>query len=141
MKQGQGQTSVYFSHTGPCRDPEDHRHCPGRWRGAISLGFGPGGKRLRKYVTARTKTAVRAKLQDLREELATGVRPKEAYTVADAVEEWLAHGLSGRSPKTVAMNRYTLRPVTGMIGKRPLRKLTAADVRAAPSTPTAGSAA
>jgi integrase len=129
MKHGQGEASIHFEHQGPCRDPENHRHCAGRWRGVLSLGFGPGGKRLRKAVSARTKTEAREKVRALREDLDAGITPRAAYTVADAVADWLAHGLSGRSPQTVAMNRYTLQPVVEVIGRKPLGKLTAADVR------------
>jgi integrase len=63
-----------------------------------------------------------------------GITPKAAYTVADAIAAWLAQGLNGRSEKTVTMNRYILQPVVDVIGRRPLRKLTAADVRAALET-------
>lgn len=97
----------------------------------VSLGFGPGGKRLRKAVSARTKTEAREKVRALREELDAGITPNAAYTVAAAVAAWLAQGLNGRSEKTVTMNRYILQPVVDVIGSRPLRKLTAADVRAA----------
>ena len=34
---GWGEDSIYFDHSGECRDPETHRHCPGRWRGVVSL--------------------------------------------------------------------------------------------------------
>ena len=88
----------------------------------MSLGFAPGGKRLRKAVSARTKTEVRDKVRALREELDAGITSKAAYTVADAVDAWLAQGLGGRSEKTVTMNRYTLQPVVDVIGRRPLRK-------------------
>jgi hypothetical protein len=114
-----------------CRDPLDHRHCAGRWRGVVSLGFGPGGKRLRKAVSARAKTEAREKVRALREELDAGITSKAGYMVADAVAAWLAQGLGGRSEKTITMNRHILQPVIQVIGRRPLRKLTAADVRTA----------
>src|SRR5438067_1856472 len=69
VRRGQGEGSVHFEHQGPCRDPGDHRHCPGRWRGVVSLGFGPGGKRLRRAVSGRTKTEAREKIRALREEV------------------------------------------------------------------------
>jgi integrase len=58
---------------------------PVAWRGVVSLGFGPGGRRLRKAVSARTKTEVRQKVRALREELDAGITSNAAYTVADAV--------------------------------------------------------
>jgi integrase len=134
VRRGQGEGSVHFEHQGPCRDLEDHRHCPGRWRGVVSLGFGPGGRRLRRAVSGRTKTEAREKIRALREEADAGITPRPGYTVADAAAAWLAQGLGGRSDKTVSMNRYILQPVIDVIGRRPLRKLTADDVRAALET-------
>jgi hypothetical protein len=92
VRRGQGEGSVHFEPQGPCRDPEDHRHCPGRWRGVVSLGFGPGGKRLRRAVSGRTKTEVREKIHALREEVDAGITPRAGYTVADAAVARLAQG-------------------------------------------------
>ena len=39
---------VTRSHGADCADPARHRHCPGRRRGVISLGFAPDGKRIRR---------------------------------------------------------------------------------------------
>jgi integrase len=100
----------------------------------VSLGFGPGGRRLRRAVSGRTKTEAREKIRALREEVDAGITPRAGYTVADAAAAWLAQGLGGRSDKTVSMNRYILQPVIDVIGRRPLRKLTADDVRAALET-------
>jgi len=61
-RRGWGEDSIYFDHSGECRDPDSHRHCPGRWRGVVSLKPGPDGKRRRKKVSGRNKTEVRAKL-------------------------------------------------------------------------------
>jgi len=36
-RRGWGEDSIYFDHSGECRDPETHRHCRGRWRGVVSL--------------------------------------------------------------------------------------------------------
>jgi len=36
-RRGCGEDSIYFDHSRECRDPETHRHCPGRWRGVVSL--------------------------------------------------------------------------------------------------------
>jgi len=96
---------------------------------------------LRKSVSAPTKTEVREKVRALRKELDAGVTPKSAYTVSDAVADWLAYGLSGRSPRTVALNRYILQPVLDVVGRKPLSKLTAADVRVALETVAAISSA
>jgi hypothetical protein len=47
------------------------------------------------------------------------------------VEDWLEHGLSGRSARTIQLYRDGVRPLTDRRGSRPLRKLSAADVRSA----------
>ena len=53
-------------------------------------------------------------------------------------QDWLAHGLDGRSPKTVTKNRNVLEPILKVIGARKLRDLTAADVRQALAAMAAG---
>ena len=54
-----------------------------------------------------------------------------AYTVRNAVDDWLAEGLSGRSERTLTLYRDGVKPLTDRIGAKPLRELTAADVRSA----------
>src|SRR6266852_4767067 len=41
-----------------CTDTKFHRHCQGRWRGSVSLGYDAHGKRIRRRVTGPAKTAV-----------------------------------------------------------------------------------
>jgi hypothetical protein len=130
-RRGWGEDSIYFDHSGDCRDPETHRHCPGRWRGVVSLKPGPDGQRRRKKVSGKNKTEVRAKLAELHDELNDGVVTNAAYTVAHAIRDWLADGLAGRAPKTVSTQREVLEPLIGTIGAVPLRELTAATVRSA----------
>ena len=69
------------------------------WVAAVSLGY-KAGKRVRRKVTGRTKTEVKAKLRQLRQELDNGVRSSAIYTVGNALDDWLAGGLSGRSDRT-----------------------------------------
>lgn len=132
-RRGHGEDSIYFDHKpgSQCQDAKLHKACVGSWRGAISLGFGPDGKRLRRKARGRTKAEVRQKLQELRDEIREGVHTSATYTVRDAVDEWLAHGLEGRAPKTVTTNREVLTPLMALIGSVKLRALTAADVRSA----------
>ena len=129
-----GEDGISFEHRGPCRDPQRHRHCPGLWRGEITTGYTGDGKRTRRKVSGTTKAAVVDKLRDLRTQLDTGITPKPGYvhyTVRQAAQDWLAHGLDGRSAKTVTKNRNVLAPLLKSIGARKLRELTAADVRQA----------
>jgi integrase len=136
-----GEDGISFEHRGPCRDPEHHRHCPGLWRGEISLGYAEDGRRQRRKVSGTTKAAVVDKLRDLHHDLERGTVPKTGYaryTVRQAAEDWLANGLEGRSAKTVTTNRNVLGPVLAVIGRRKLRELSAADVRRALSEMAAG---
>ena len=136
-----GEDGISFEHRGPCRDPHRHRHCPGLWRGEITTGYTGDGKRTRRKVSGTTKAAVIDKLRDLHAQLDKGVTPKAGYahyTVRQAAEDWLAHGLDGRSPKTVTKNQNVLEPILTVIGARKLRDLTAADVRQALAAMAAG---
>ena len=136
-----GEDGISFEHRGPCRDPHRHRHCPGLWRGELTLGYTADGKRQRRKVSGQTKAAVVDKLRDLHTQLDKGITPKAGYvhyTVRQAAEDWLAHGLDGRSAKTITKNQNVLEPILKVIGARKLRELTAADVRQALAQMAAG---
>jgi len=60
-----------------------------------SLKPGPDGQWRRKKVSGRNKSEVRAKLAELHDELNDGVVTNAAYTVAQAINDWLADGLIG----------------------------------------------
>jgi integrase len=102
-----------------------------RYVGAVSLGYAADGKRMRRTVLGRTKQEVRDKLKALHAELDVGVRSSPGYTVRRAVEDWLREGLDGRSERTRILYTGLLQPVLETIGAKPLRDLTAGDVRAA----------
>jgi hypothetical protein len=73
-RRGRGEDAVYYDHMGtPCRDSRCHRSCSGRWRAEVSLGKDGAGKRIRRKISAKTKTEAYAKLNELRDELALGV--------------------------------------------------------------------
>ncbi len=129
-RRGFRDDAIYFDHSGDCRDARYHKGCPGRWRGAVSLGYSPDGKRIRRKVGGRTKQEVKDKLEALHADLSAGIAaPDGRYTVGQAIEDWLRDGLDGRAAKTVTLNRGALKPFADRIGKRPLRELTAHDVR------------
>ena len=68
-RRGRGEDSVY--------------HDGDRWRGAVSLGYRPDGRRIRKKVSGATKAEVLRKLRDLRSELNAGMPvPDDRHTVA-----------------------------------------------------------
>jgi hypothetical protein len=76
-------------------------------------------------VTGRTKTEVKAKLRQLRHELDSGIRSSATYTVSNALDDWLAGGLSGRSDRTVELYRDTIKPLRERLADVKLRDLTA----------------
>ncbi|MGH3290028.1 MAG: site-specific integrase [Streptosporangiaceae bacterium] len=136
-----GEDGISFEHRGDCRDPERHRHCPGLWRGEVTLGYAEDGKRHKRKVSGQTKAAVVDKLRELHKTLDEGIIPKTGYahyTVRQAAEDWLAHGLDGRSAKTIKKNQNVLEPILKVAGGRKLRELTAADVRQALAKMAAG---
>lgn len=79
-------------------------HGQQRGAGPVSLGHKPDGTRIRRKVTGRTKTEVRDKLR----EVDSGLRPRRRYTVGDALEDWLAHGVEGLSARTVTLYRVEM---------------------------------
>ena len=117
-RRGHGEDAIYFD------------EAKNRYVGAISLGFGPDGKRTRRKVTGRTKQEVRDKLKAVHAELDRGLHTSATYTVRQAVEDWLEGGLPGRSERTRSIYREALTPLLERIGAKPLRELTARDVRA-----------
>jgi integrase len=102
-----------------------------RFVGSVSVGYGPGGKRIQRKVFGKTKQEVRDRLKALREELNAGVRSSSTCTVREAVDDWLREGLDGTSERTRTLYEGLLGPVLDAIGARPLRVLSAGDVRSA----------
>ena len=133
-RRGWREDGIFFEHDGPCRDTERHRHCEGRWRGVISLGFSADGRRIRRKVSGKTKAVVQDRLKALHSDLESGVRAAPNYTVRRAAEDWLNEGLDGREAKTIKKNESILAPILATIGGRRLRELTAGEVHQALTT-------
>ena len=107
----------------------------------MTLGYAEDGKRRKRKVSGQTKAAVVDKLRELHKTLDEGIVPKTGfahYTVRQATEDWLTHGLDGRSAKTIKKNQNVLEPILKVVGGRKLRELSAADVRQALATMAAG---
>jgi integrase len=118
-RRGHGEDAIYFA------------AAKNRYVGAVSLGYTPEGMRIRRKVYGRTKQDVRDKLKALHQELNVGIRSSAGYTARDAVQDWLREGLDGRSERTTALYEGLLEPVLEIIGARPLRDLSAREVRSA----------
>jgi len=118
QRRGHGEDSIYWDSS------------KSRYVGAVSLGFTPAGARIRRKVTGRTKAEVSGKLRDLHQEVDSGLRPRQGYTVNDALDDWLAHGLDGVSARTVTLYRGTIVPLLSeQLGTVKLKDLTAGDVQ------------
>ena len=119
-RRGHGEDSIYW---------DESRK---RYIGAVDLGFSPAGTRTRKRVSGKTKVEVRDKLRELHKETDAGLRPRRLYTVGDALEDWLAHGVDGLSERTVTLYRGTIvKALNEELGKIRLTELNASHVQAA----------
>src|SRR5580698_8623336 len=119
-RRGHGEDSIYW---------DESRK---RYIGAVDLGFSPAGTRIRKKVSGKTKVEVRDKLRELHKETDAGLRPRRRYTVGDALEDWLAHGVDGLSERTVTLYRGTIvKALNEELGRIRLMELTASDVQVA----------
>jgi hypothetical protein len=66
-----------------------------RWIVSLDTGFSPMGKRRRIEASALTKTEAKALLLKVRRDAAAGLPPEQrGYTVGEAVEAWLAYGMT-----------------------------------------------
>jgi len=110
-----------------CRDARGHRGCEGRWRGVASVQV--GGQRKWFKVSGPTKQIAAERLREKLDELGGGVVTRAAYTVERCVQDWLEHGLNGRSQQTRDNYRDTIKALLELIGTKPLAKLTVPDVR------------
>ena len=116
-RRSRGEDAIYFA------------AAKNRYVGSVSLGYGPDGRRIRRKVSGKTKQEVRDKLKARHQELNARVRSSRTYTVRRTVEDWLREGLDGTSERTRTLYEGLLEPVLEMIGARPLRDLSAGDVR------------
>lgn len=74
--------------------------------GSRRVGYDGRGKRLVRHGYGRTKTEAKAKLRDLLRSHEDGlVLTRDGYTVRQAVEDWLEHGLGSRDKATRDANR------------------------------------
>ena len=115
-RRGHGEDSIYYD--------QANRY----WVAAVSRGY-RGGKGVRRKVTGRTQTEVRTKLRDLRRDLDSGVRSSATYAVGDALDDWLASGLTGRSGRTGELCRDAVKAVRERLGEVKLRELTAGEAQ------------
>ena len=103
-----------------------------RWRGAISLGRTPDGRRRRIKVSGSTKVEVMAKLKGVHQALDAGMEsPTSRLTVGAYLDRWI-EGVSGRVEQSTASDyadtvRLHLRPA---LGSKVMTKLSVSDLNA-----------
>jgi integrase len=103
----------------------------GVWVGAVELGRNPEtGRRVRRKVSAATRTEVRDKLDELREEKRrTGTVARRDVTVEHVVRDLLANPpRTWRSPVTVQVNTGHAERIIAGLGKTRMTRLTVAEV-------------
>ncbi|GAB3917574.1 site-specific integrase [Microlunatus endophyticus] len=102
-----------------------------RWIVSVTVGYDGSGRRIARRASARTRTEAKAKLRELIQarDAGTAIQATKAYTVGDAVKDWLDYGLGDVGPSTA--NKYrslASRHITPLLGKRKLKDLTAGEV-------------
>ena len=106
----------------------------GRWVGQIDLGMGLNGKRRRPKVFGRTKTEVRARLDEIRHSRATGLPIASGDRLGEHLDWWLANleakAASGdKSSNTVDNARWAVEAwIKPALGARRIRDLKPEDV-------------
>ena len=103
-----------------------------RWIGRVSVGFTAMGKRRVVTVSGRTKTEAKAKLREVMRDHQDGFPTERRHrTVAEAVEDWLAHGMGLQEPSTVVNRAILARThLVPVLGRRRLVELAVHDVDA-----------
>lgn len=101
-----------------------------RWIATASLGFDAAGRRVVKRGSGRTKTEAKRKLKSVLRDHEDGLAiALSDYTVAHAVNDWLAFGLAGRDVATLkAVHPLCRTHVLPSLGARRIRDLSADDV-------------
>lgn len=101
-----------------------------RWIVEVTVGYRPNGKRIVKKASHKTKTGAKEKLKEILRDHEDGLTiVQTGYSVAQAVSDCIAHGLSGRDEDTVDKIRYLAeKHIIPEIGARKLRDLSADDV-------------
>lgn len=105
----------------------------GLWRGVLTIGDDADGKRIQKYVHARTQRACRDKLDALKREIAEhGTTLDRRTTLADFAAYWLEdHAKPDVDPNTFTAYRSLVnRWITPTLGRRALHELRPSDVTA-----------
>ena len=103
----------------------------GTWMGQVSLGRDAGGKRNRKTVYGKSQKEVRAKLEDIKRQVAGGTFSDAKLTVSDYLDKWLDEKARSVKPRTQELYQdWTRRLISPRIGGVQLAKLAPLQVQA-----------
>ncbi|MBI3961113.1 MAG: hypothetical protein HY335_00035, partial [Deinococcus sp.] len=101
------------------------RRQDGTWQGAVSLGYDGDGKRKRRTVYGKTQAGVRAKLDELKQQVASGMFSETRLTVRVHLDHWLAEKARQVKPRTVECYGHCIRAhIAPRLGRVSLTKLT-----------------
>lgn len=119
-------------HRRPVGEGSVYQRPDGRWEAVLSLGYGPGGKRLRRKVSARTRTGAVEALRALCRERDQGLVVAKRLTVGKWLEEWLRdHARVTTRPNTYRTYEQIVRQhLVPAFGRYQLDRLAPSDVAA-----------
>jgi integrase len=135
--------SHYFSHSARplCRDMAGRRlnregsvyqrASDGFWIGYVHFGYDDRGRRVRKYVSAKTKDDALRKLRALSRDRDDGMpAPAGRTTVEELLRAWFDEELRSRVVRTTADNYRSVfeHHVLPALGRKPVASLTLSDV-------------
>ncbi len=105
----------------------------GRWEASIHVGYGPDGKRKRKFVYGRTRADAARRLRDEQQRIDAGATPTDGrITVAQQLDRWLeSRRFADLSPNTLANDQWAASHLRSAIGHVRLAELTAEHVERA----------
>jgi integrase len=97
----------------------------GRWQGAVTIGRDGHGKQKKKIIYGRTQEEALAKLQALRQQLATGNYTDTKLTVKSFFERWIKEKARQLKARTLAAYRYDIEThIVPNLGSMKLEKVT-----------------
>lgn len=109
-----------------------YRRKDGKWQATLTLGFDPGGKRLRRRAVGATKAEAVAKLAELKAAEGTALdAASEHWTVREWLQIWLETEVKPtlRARTHEQYGQVVRKHLVPSLGHRNLRQLTPTDVR------------
>ena len=97
----------------------------GTWQGAVTVGYDENGKQKRKTVYGKTQAEVRAKIDEIKGQLAAGTFSNTRVTVSQYLRQWLGVKKLDMKPRTLQYYKdYVRLYIEPRLGRTELAKLT-----------------